>query len=354
MRIQKLGKLFAAGLLASALPASLHAQDADYSEQFDKVLGSEVAEQFDKVLGTEPRAEKRFNAVYDSNLAQQITRLADGSRGRIGVYAIDLSSGQEVGVMADQRFPMASTSKVAIAAVYLAGVDAGKWTLGSEWRLPRPGGAYMTAQRHIDLMISKSCNACTDAMLNAVGGPEAVNKWMRETAGIKGFELTRDIATLIREDGRIDPASSVDPRDSATPRAMGQLLAGIYQGKWLSGSSRNVILNAMRATTTGKKRMRDALPMSASLANKTGTLSRTASDIGIFHTPDGRAIAAAIYVTGQSSSMASENGDRGLKLEARRMRDARISAITQALYRGFAGADANAPQVWADADYGGE
>ena len=354
MRKQTLGKLLAAGLLATSAPTALHAQAGDYGEQFDNVLGSEVAQQFDDVLGTSPRANERFDAVYDSDLEQQITRLADGSRGRIGVYAIDLSSGQEVSVMADQRFPMASTSKVAIAAVYLAGVDAGKWTLTSEWRLPRRNGAYMPAQRHIDLMISKSCNSCTDAMLNAVGGPAVVNKWMRETAGIEGFELTRDIATLIREDGRIDPASSVDRRDSATPRAMGQLLAGIYQGKWISEASRNVILNAMRATTTGKDRMRAALPMSASLANKTGTLSRTASDIGIFHTPDGRAIAAAIYVTGQSSSMASENGNRGLKLEARRMRDARISTITQALYRGFAGPDADDPRIWADAEYGGE
>ena len=96
-----------------------------------------------------------------------------------------------------------------------------------------------------------------------------------------------------------------------------QLLAGIYQGKWLSDYSRRVLLDAMEETTTGKRRMRSALPLSANLAHKTGTLARTASDIGIFHTPDGRAIAAAIYVTGQSPSMAIENGSRGQKLEAR-------------------------------------
>ncbi|MBX7528460.1 serine hydrolase [Qipengyuania vesicularis] len=352
MRIMRIGIGLAAGALALAAPATSYAQSTDYSAEFDSVLGSEVADQFDSVLGTEARTPERFDAVYDSGLEQHIARLADGSRGRIGVYAIDLSSGQEIDVLADQRFPMASTSKVAIAAVYLAGVDAGKWTLTSEWRLPRRGGAYLTAQEHIDLMISKSCNSCTDAMLNAVGGPQVVNAWMRRTAGIKDFELTRDIATLIREDGRIDPASSVDTRDSATPRAMGQLLAGIYQGKWLSASSRQVIMDAMRATTTGKKRMRSALPMSAQLANKTGTLSRTASDIGIFHTADGRPIAVAIYVTGQSTSMASENGNRGLKLEARRMRDARISTITEALYRGFSNSDEDR-RVWADAEYGG-
>ncbi|MBX7494114.1 serine hydrolase [Qipengyuania sp. 1NDW9] len=341
MSMKSFGTLLAAGALALGLPAVAQAQTAENSYQ----------SQFDNLLGTEVRAPQDFNAVYDNPLEEQIARLADGSRGRIGVYALDLSSGQEIDVLADQRFPMASTSKVAIAAVYLAGVDAGKWSLTSEWRLPRRGGAYLTAREHIDLMISKSCNACTDAILNAVGGPSVVNKWMRD-AGIEGFTLTRDIATLIREDGRIDPASSVDTRDSATPRAMGQLLAGLYQGKWLSTSSRAVLMDAMRATTTGKKRMRSALPVSAGLAHKTGTLSRTASDIGIFHTPDGRAIAVAIYVTGQSPSMAVENGNRGRKLEARQMRDARISTITEALYRGFT-RPGDDRRVWADADYGG-
>ena len=332
------GRLLAIGTMALATPAL--AQNLGFESQFDTVLGTEV------------RTPQSYDAVYSTPLERQIAQLADGSNGRIGVYAIDLATGREIGVLVDQRFPMASTSKVAIAATFLAGVDAGKWSLTSEFRLPRPGGAYMPAHRHLSLMISKSCNDCTDALLNAVGGPRAVNKWMQE-AGIEGFQLSRDIATLIREDGRIDPAWSVDTKDSATPRAMGQLLAGIYQGKWLSDYSRRVLLDAMEETTTGKRRMRSALPLSANLAHKTGTLARTASDIGIFHTPDGRAIAAAIYVTGQSPSMAIENGSRGQKLEARANRDARISTITQALYSGF-GRPLDEGRNWANAEYGGE
>ena len=344
MRTGIFGKIIAAAAILVAPPAFANSDTQAFESAFDRTLGTEVRQP--------EAASGSLVARYDSDLTRQIAQLAEGSRGRIGVYAIDLTTGREIGVLADQRFPMASTSKVAIAATYLAGVDAGKWSLTSEWRLPRPGGAYMPAYRHISLMISKSCNDCTDAMLSAVGGPSAVNAWMRQ-AGIEGFTLSRDIRTLIREDGRSDPAWSVDVRDSATPRAMGQLLAGIYQGRWLSDNSRRVLVDAMLETTTGKRRMRSVLPMSAMLANKTGTLSRTASDIGIFHTPDGRAIAAAIYVTGQSPSMAVENGSRAQKLEARRLRDGRISTITDALYRGF-GRAANDGRAWANAEYGGE
>ena len=338
MALGNVSKWLAAGAMVFAAPAL--AQNSGFEAQFDRALGTEV------------RTPQTLEAVYETPLERQIAALADGSNGRIGVYAVDLASGREVGVLADQRFPMASTSKVAVAATYLAGVDAGKWSLTSEFRLPRPGGAYLPAHRLLSLMISKSCNDCTDALLAAVGGPSAVNKWMKNV-GIEGFQLSRTIRTLISEDGRVDPAWSVDPKDSATPRAMGQLLAGIYQGKWLSDHSRRVLLDAMEETTTGKRRMRAALPMNAQLANKTGTLSRTASDIGIFHTADGRAIAAAIYVTGQSPSMAVENGSRARKLEARANRDARISSITTALYHGFDRLDDDG-RNWANADYGGE
>lgn len=310
---------------------------------------SELEASFDRTFGTEVREPQSFEARYDTPFEQRIAELADGSEGRIGVYAIDLTTGQEVGVLADQPFPMASTSKVAIAAVYLAGVDKGYWSLTSEWKLPRASGNYVDAQRLLDLMVSKSCNDCTDALLTAVGGPSAVNTWM-QSIGIRGFQLDRTIRSLINEDGRVDPASSIDYRDSATPRAMGQFLAGIYQGRWLSPSSRQVLLNAMYATTTGDNRMPAALPMSANLAHKTGTLSRTASDIGIFRTASGRTVAAAIYVTGQSASMSSENSNRGLKLQARANRDARIASITRALYYGF---DNNGRNN-AVADYGGE
>lgn len=305
---------------------------------------------FDKTLGTEVRAPRTFDAVYEGDFERRIAALADGDRGRIGVYALDLATGQEVAVLADQRFPMASTSKVAIAATYLAAVDEGRFSLTSEFRLPRRGGAYLPAHQHISLMISKSCNDCTDALLAAVGGPAAVNKWMKD-AGIEQFQLTRYIDSLVREDGEIDPASHIDNDDSATPRAMGQLLAGIYQGKWLSPYSRRVLLDAMEETTTGKKRMRSALPLSANLAHKTGTLSRTASDIGIFQMPDGRAIAVAIYVTGQSPSLEAENGSRSEKLAARANRDSRIATITRALYDGFSAKDQQrGGVVWTSAD----
>jgi len=302
---------------------------------------------FDTAFGTEVRAPQDFSARYDNTLALQIAQIAEGSRGRIGVAAIDLSTGQEIAVLGDQRFPMASTSKIAIAATYLEMVDNGRASLTSEYPLMMPvaskpfstavapvrAGQYLSARELIELMITRSSNTATDALLKAVGGPAAVNDWARR-AGIQNFTLTRDIATLVRDDGEVDPAARIDVRDSATPRDMVRLLSGIYQGQWLSTSSRNVIVGAMERCRTGTRRIPALMPAGAIVAHKTGSLNNTSSDIGIITAPDGRSIALAIYVTGQGTRLNREN---------------KIASIARAIYDGY-GSTADARQ-WATARY---
>ena len=144
-----------AGLtLALAAPSQAQAQQVNFEAAFDSALGTEV------------RAPRDFSARYDSPLAQQIAAIAEGSRGRIGVAALDLVTGEEVAILGEQRFPMASTSKIAIAATYLEGVDQGRLSLTSEFPLlvPVPSkpfsspvapvrkGEYLSALKLIDLM----------------------------------------------------------------------------------------------------------------------------------------------------------------------------------------------------------
>ena len=300
---------------------------------------------FDSTLGTEVRAPQDFSARYNSALARQIAQVADGSRGRIGVAAIDLVTGEEVAVLGDQRFPMASTSKIAIAATFLEGVDQGRFSLTSEYPLMvpvssrpfssavapvRPGQHY-TARELIDLMITRSSNPATDALLKVVGGPAAVNDWARR-AGIANFNITRDIATLVRDDGEFNPANHIDIRDSVTPRDMARLLAGLYQGKWLSPASRNLLISTMENCRTGTRRIPAQLPDGVTVAHKTGSLNNTSSDVGIVIGPDGHPIAMAIYVTGQG---------------ARGNREQRIAMIARALYDGYG----ESARQWANARY---
>jgi len=300
---------------------------------------------FDSALGTDLRAPQDFTARYDNALSQRIAMIAEGSRGRIGVAAIDLVTGQEVAVLGDQRFPMASTSKIAIAATFLEGVDQGRFSLTSEYPLmvpvsskpfssavaPVKAGTYHTAAELLELMLTRSSNTATDGLLKVVGGPAAVNDWARR-AGITSYNLTRDIATLVRDDGEFDPSSHVDIRDSVTPRDMARLLAGLYQGKWLSPASHDLLISTMEKCRTGPRRIPALLSAEVTVAHKTGSLNNTSSDVGIVTGPNGHPVAMAIYVTGQG---------------ARAKREDRIAMIARELYDGYG----ESARQWASARY---
>lgn len=328
---------FAAPFAAMAVPAAAKPDELQAS--------------FDSVFGTQPRQPQSFDAVYKNSFEQRIADLANPALGRIGVAAVDLTTGEQVMVLGDQLFPMASTSKIAVAGAYLEMVEQGRYTLTSEFPLMMPvasakysspkapvrPGQYMQAIDLIEIMITRSSNPATDALLAAVGGPAVVNDWVRRQ-GITDFSLNRDIATLVRDDGQHDPVRHIDARDAATPRAMVRLLEGLYRGDFLSDESRRVILSAMSRTVTGRNRIPGQMPLEARVSHKTGSLFNTSSDIGIIECPDGRVIAVAIYVTGQGSKLA---------------RQERIAAIARAIYDGFA---ARAPQSpvrnYASAPYG--
>ncbi|MBU6267349.1 MAG: serine hydrolase, partial [Sphingomonadales bacterium] len=236
-------------------------------------------------------------------------------------------------VLGDQPFPLASTGKIAIVATFLEGVDQGRYHLDDMYplmvplpshkfagpRAPVRQGAMLPAQTLINLALERSDNRATDALLAAIGGPQAVDRWLHKV-GMGGIHIDRDIATLVRDDGVINPATTIDVRDSTTPLAMVRLLAGLYQGEWLSAPSRDVLFAAMANCLTGKRRMKAGVPGEALVGHKTGTLNNTSSDVGIIRTPEGRTLAIAIYVTGQG-------GKPG--------REGRIASIARGIYEGY-------------------
>lgn len=323
MTLARLGRLLAPIALALATIMPAHAGNSGLEAQFDQVMGNSAP----------PRG---FVATYDTALQQQIADLTANARGRIGVAAIDLTTGKAISVSGNERFPLASTSKVAISAAFLEGVDQGRWSLDDQFPMmlsPTREGRMMSGRQLIELAITRSSNEAADGLLRVVGGPSAVNSWVRR-AGISGFSLDRYINTLVSQDGAIDPAQSIDTRDSATPMAMASLIKGINDGRWLSPSSRAVLLGAMGRCKTGPQRIPGQMPTGVMVAHKTGSLYNTSSDVGIVTGPDGHQIALAIYVTGGKND--------------HRYRFEKIATIARAVYDGY---QAQPAQVWASATY---
>jgi beta-lactamase class A len=219
------------------------------------------------------------------SLEQQLDNLSRSGSGDVGIAALDLSNGESVSIRGNTPFPMASTMKVAVAALYLSQVDHGRRSLDDMI-------GKQSARHLIDRMMIYSDNHATDVLLHDLGGPRALDQWLRQHK-LEGMRVDRNIAQLLRAKRDL-----WDRRDSSTPMAMVQLLSKLYKAELIKPESRNYLLDVMARCKTGKNRIRGLLPFGTPVEHKTGTLNGYASDVGFITLPDGRRIAVAIFARG--------------------------------------------------------
>ena len=282
-------------------------------------------------------------AAQPASLSQQLETIAAVPKGRVGIAAIDLANGREVAVHGDERFPMASVVKIAVAATYLAEVDAGRRSLAKSITLderirsgsdgigklmPHPG-VTLSAANLIELMLTVSDNTATDMLIADLGGTRAVQRWLGRNR-VADVRIDREIARLVLDNlglpilpGKTaaqtlwasDPltaearAAAVagfdsDPRDTATPLAMARFLARIDKGEMLKAESRTFLLSVMTRAHTGADRIPAGVPSGTPVAHKTGTLLGISNDVGIVTLPGNRRIAIAVFTRGMAEGPA--------------------------------------------------
>lgn len=222
------------------------------------------------------------------SVEQQLQSLMADKTADVGVAALDLNTGESLSIKGDTPFPMASTVKVAIAALYLSQVDHGQKTLDDTIR-------GESVRNLMGKMLIYSDNRAADILFKDVGGPRAVHRWLVDN-GIQGVHVDRTIAQLLA-----DRRDLWDTRDSSTPKAMVELLRRIYKGDLIKPDSRNYLLSVMAKCHTGKNRMKWLLPAGTPVEHKTGTLNGLADDVGFITMPDGHRIAVAIFARGGSN-----------------------------------------------------
>ena len=220
-----------------------------------------------------------------TSLEHQLSYLLAGKSADVGIAALDLTTGESISVKGDVPFPMASTVKVAVAALYLAQVDHGRRSLDDTIN-------GQSARGLMDRMLIHSDNRATDILLKDIGGPRALDAWLKQQ-GVTGLRVDRTIAQLLN-----DKRDLWDNRDSSTPQAMVALLRKIYRAELIKPNSRNYLLDVMARCQTGKNRMKGLLPFGTPVEHKTGTLNGYTSDVGFISLPDGRRIAVAMFARG--------------------------------------------------------
>ena len=218
------------------------------------------------------------------SLEQQLSSMVAGKSADVGIAALDLNSGETVSIKGNTPFPMASTVKVAVAALYLAQVDNGRRSLDDTID-------GQSARGLMRRMLVHSDNHATDILLADLGGPRAVHDWLQAN-GITGLRVDRNISDLLHSKRDL-----WDRRDSSTPVAMVDLLKRIYKAELIKPQSRDFMLDLMAQCATGRNRMKALLP-GVPIEHKTGTLDGLADDVGFISMPDGHRVAVAIFARG--------------------------------------------------------
>lgn len=267
--------------------------------------------------------EAKTDDKRDQELQKQLEQIAVVARGRVGVQAVVLETGETVSLNAKEHYPMQSVYKFPIGMAVLQQVDAGKLKLDQRVRVEKsdyvkqgqrspvrdenPNGAELSVEELLRFAVSESDGTASDVLLKLVGGPDAVNKFLSE---LKVSEIV--VANSEKEIGQ---DWETQYRNWASPEGAVTLLRALHERRGLSEQSNALLLKLMTETPTGPKRLKGLLPPGATVAHKTGTsganaagINAATNDIGIVTLPNGRHVAIAVFVSDSPANEATREG----------------------------------------------
>lgn len=227
---------------------------------------------------------------------------------RIGVTAIETSTGRRVDYRAGERFIMCSTFKVLGVAAVLKRVDENKEKLDrfvkyGETQLlnyapvtrARVTDGGMTLEALCAAAIEQSDNTAANLLLEAIGGPEKVTELARSL----GDKFTR----LDHTEPELNVARLGKDDDTTTPAAMCATLQRLIASDFLTEASRTKLESWMRQGQTGATMIRAALPADWQVGDKTGRSGDGATnDIAVVRPPSGGPVFIAIYTVAPGES----------------------------------------------------
>jgi len=253
-------------------------------------------------------------------LAQpDFSALEKSTGARIGVSIRHLESGRVWAWRGDERFPTMSVYKYPIAIAVLRAVDAARLSLDTRITI-RPEDVRSGLSSYLDTrklaapkeftvkellggMVSQSDNTACDMLLGRIGGPAEVTRMLR-ALGITGMRVDRSELDMGRDITRLGvDGFDRDGQDSSSPNAMASLLEMTHRAEVrLKPETQKLLIQLLRGTTTGGRRLKAGLPPKTPLWHKTGTgpriggINLATNDVGVFTLPDGSHVAVAVLV----------------------------------------------------------
>lgn len=253
------------------------------------------------------------SAQPTNSLRTAIQQIISTKNAVVGVSITGNNRKDTLSINGNRHFPLQSVFKFHIALAVLDQVDQGKLWLDQKIKidkqdlLPRlyspirekyPNGTILTIKEILQYTVAESDNVGCDILLKLIGGPQVVDAYFKKN-NIKDLSIKTNEAT---QQANWD----LQFQNWTTPDAANDVLAKFYYNKTklLSAKAYAFIWKTMKATTTGKDRLKGQLPTNTLVAHKTGTsdtnkegLTAAINDIGIVFFPNGQHYFISVFVT---------------------------------------------------------
>ena len=192
---------------------------------------------------------------------------------RIGVYAIDTGSGDEIAYRADERFAYASTFKALAAAAVLQKNDLADLdrvvTFSSDELITHSPvtelhvESGMTLGELAEAAVRVSDNTAGNLLLEELDGPAGFTTALRAVGD--------DVTQAVRWEAGLNDGVPGDPRDTTSPRAFATDLREFALGDTLTSEKRELLVDWMSSNATGDTLIRAGVPADWTVADKSGS-----------------------------------------------------------------------------------
>lgn len=247
----------------------------------------------------------------DAELERQFAEIARDAKGKVGVAAVVLQTGENASLNGAERFPMQSVYKLPIAMAVLKQVDEGRLSMDQEVEITKddfvrpgqhspirdknPNGTNMKLLQLMEASIAESDGTASDVLLRLAGGPGEVQKYLGDLS-------ISDIAVKNSEK-ELGTDDKIQYENYATPQAAVALLTELNEARSMPRARITLIRDFMNESIPGQKRLRGQLPEETFVAHKTGTsgtrggITAATNDIGLIQLPNGNLLAIAVFVS---------------------------------------------------------
>ncbi|MFF8763945.1 class A beta-lactamase [Nocardiopsis dassonvillei] len=255
--------------------------------------------------GTEPSAGpsaegsagRSAPADLSAGFADEFADLEEEFDARLGVYAVDTGSGEEVAHRPDERFAYCSTHKAFSAALVLQQNTPEEMEEVVTYDADDVFGHSPVTEQHVDTglplvevadaAVRYSDNTAANLLFDELGGPDGFEEAMEE--------MGDDVIEADRVEPGLSRWAPGDTRDTSTPRAMAGSLREFVLGDALPEDRREVLTRMLVDNLTGDELIRAGVPEGWEVGDKTGSGNYgTRNDIAVLWPPEGDPIVLAV------------------------------------------------------------